>query len=256
MPSRSLRYFYTVVVLLWFVCDVVRGGPIHTGTQPTTTEFLPPQHGKQVTPSYAQLHGKTAQQCEAACAFDPKCIVFSYMQAQSTCALSTWDPRFVFVDAKSPATYCQQKAPSAPSRTSVTPNITYTMAPVVTGLTIDNASIFGDLFKANLRYLEQFSVDDMVYWFRERAGLPQPPHAQSWGWDNGARVHVCHRASQRVSRAIVFLMPFASWRHTVSHWCCSRAPCCRGSRQTVRPSWECRRSVPHGCRRRTEVHAE
>ena len=36
---------------------------------------------------------------------------------------------------------------------------------------------------SNLGYLSQFPVDDILYWFRQRAGYPNPPNASSWGWD-------------------------------------------------------------------------
>jgi hypothetical protein len=38
-------------------------------------------------------------------------------------------------------------------------------------------------FEANIEYLLQYPVDDMLYWFRKRAGVAAPP-GQNWGWDN------------------------------------------------------------------------
>ena len=42
---------------------------------------------------------------------------------------------------------------------------------------------FARAFQTNLLYLQQFPVDDMLYWFRQRAGVPNAPGATSWGWD-------------------------------------------------------------------------
>jgi hypothetical protein len=42
---------------------------------------------------------------------------------------------------------------------------------------------FETAFVTNLAYLGQFPVDDILYWFRERAGATQPAGATSWGWD-------------------------------------------------------------------------
>lgn len=38
-------------------------------------------------------------------------------------------------------------------------------------------------FNTNLEYLRQYPVDDVLYWFRKRAGEASPP-GQNWGWDN------------------------------------------------------------------------
>jgi len=64
------------------------------------------------------------------------------------------------------------------------------------------SSPFATAFDTNLAYLAQFPLDDVLYWFRVRAGVPLLG-GSSWGWDGaenggggsgggGGRQHVAH----------------------------------------------------------------
>ena len=52
---------------------------------------------------------------------------------------------------------------------------------------LTGSSPFAAAFAVNLGYLQQFPVDDMLYWFRRRAGVANPPGATSWGWDGQSK---------------------------------------------------------------------
>lgn len=46
-----------------------------------------------------------------------------------------------------------------------------------------NGGVLGVAFDTGIEYLLQYSVDGLLFKFRERAGLPQPNGAQCIGWD-------------------------------------------------------------------------
>ena len=45
------------------------------------------------------------------------------------------------------------------------------------------SGVLADAFDTGIQYLLKYSVDDLLFNFRKRAGLPQPPGAQCIGWD-------------------------------------------------------------------------
>eukprot|EP00041_Stephanoeca_diplocostata_P036289 m.1317491 g.1317491 ORF g.1317491 m.1317491 type:complete len:820 (+) comp24840_c0_seq35:130-2589(+) len=157
------------------------------GSMCTTANLLQKQYGEIVSPSYKVQQGIDIDACQKLCTGDAKCIALSFREESLSCSLSTWDPHFTVnkITGNRTASFYQQKSLGEASHQPIKPAVEYPMSPILTGVTLHNNTIFANFFKANLAYLESFIVDDMLYWFRDRAGIPQPPHAASWGWDNG-----------------------------------------------------------------------
>jgi len=61
--------------------------------------------------------------------------------------------------------------------------LVYSLDVPVRGVRLHNDSDFGRRFAINIQYLSQFPLDDLLYWFRRRAGERSPP-GQNWGWDD------------------------------------------------------------------------
>ena len=60
-------------------------------------------------------------------------------------------------------------------------------------------SPFATAFEVNLGYVNQFPVDDMLYWFRRRAGVTNPAGATSWGWDGRLEPFADHDHNYRLN---------------------------------------------------------
>ena len=65
----------------------------------------------------------------------------------------------------------------------VVPALALALETPAAGVTLGTNSLFARFQALNRIYLSQFPVDDMLFWFRVRAGDPNPP-GQSYGWDN------------------------------------------------------------------------
>ena len=118
-------------------------------------------------------------QCAAACrAEGTGCIAFNWVGG-AVCELSGWSANYtVFANASS--VYYTKSLPR--NDTALELKIPYQLSVPTSGVEL-RAGPFARAFQTNLGYLQQFPVDDMLYWFRQRAGVANPPDATSWGWD-------------------------------------------------------------------------
>lgn len=65
-------------------------------------------------------------------------------------------------------------------------HIPWRLSPPTKNVTLSPGSLLRKTFETNIIYLlGQYSVDDVLYWFRDRAGKQQPPGAHNHGWDGG-----------------------------------------------------------------------
>lgn len=119
-----------------------------------------------------------AQHCLAQEA--PQCIAFTYDPSGSSCVGSGWSPTFAVAAAPSTAAFYSllRQANTAP----VNPAIRYALSAPTSGVAIRSGPL-AEAFQANVQYLLQIPVADMLHWFRVRHGDPDPP-GQNWGWDN------------------------------------------------------------------------
>eukprot|EP01047_Picozoa_sp_COSAG01_P018377 COSAG01_NODE_993_length_12256_cov_6.798964_11_plen_307_part_00 len=164
-------------------------GPVHfTASVPPVPGYGPPHVGQRVVGSALSPPpaAGTIEQCAAAChRAGSTCAGFNWAAAGSgrLCELSTWGPNYVVMQNISWVYY---------SRT-IERNDTAYRAAIKYQLQVPTRSVWltGDkgsspflrAFETNLDYLRQYPVDDVLYWFRIRAGQSNPVGAKNWGWD-------------------------------------------------------------------------
>lgn len=102
--------------------------------------------------------------------------------ANLSCACSTWgmELQLNVVDNSSSWYAIQRKASSVPAG----PVVALQAGPLDSVVTLDGG-LFHDAHRANFDFLLGHEPGDVLYFFRERAGLPQPSGAQCFGWDYG-----------------------------------------------------------------------
>jgi hypothetical protein len=143
----------------------------------------------------ASLHIATVggpEQCAEHCLRWPKraCISFSFFPDESlrhgfaaTCELHSYSPHYALQEGRN-ATYYLRTLPRD-DRPAVQ-HIPWRLSPPTKNVTLSPGSLLRKTFETNIVYLlGQYSVDDVLYWFRDRAGKPQPPGAKNHGWDGG-----------------------------------------------------------------------
>ena len=112
------------------------------------------------------------------------CIAFNWVTGtpggKGLCELSGWGAEFVVLPNQSNSVYFAKLLPRNDSAVSAT--VTYQLDVPQSGVEITGGP-FLTAFSTNLAYLNQFPIEDMLYWFRHRAGVDNPPGATSWGWD-------------------------------------------------------------------------
>jgi hypothetical protein len=112
------------------------------------------------------------------------CIAFNWVRNSSSlgfvCEHSGWGAAYAVNRTDQASVYYTKGLPR--NDTSVQPKIRYELAVPTRGIVLTGGP-FAAAFATNVAYLAQFPVDDMLYWFRKRAGVPNPAGATSWGWD-------------------------------------------------------------------------
>ena len=188
----------------------------HHDHAPPALTFFGPSHDNQVVVNATLLAqqgnstgpGWTAESCAQSClSFNggDGCIAFSISSGSPPeadwCNLSGWATTYAVVSYGSSAT--RSRSGSEPvtvngnsgtaayyfrklriDKTPVQPVVSYTLDVPDTGVYLAANTAFRAAYDANVQYLLGYAVDDMLYWFRKRAGVAEPP-GQSWGWDNG-----------------------------------------------------------------------
>lgn len=158
------------------------------GQRDPLAAFSPPHFGEKI--ANATLFSVHALRNVSACAqhcldAGQVCIAFTWnpgveREAPGICIGSGWSSRYA-VDAAAPsAAYYTRLRRSNVS--SVRPAIEYALTVPTAGVELHSGP-FADAFQANVQYLLQIPVDDMLHWFRRRAGESSPP-GENWGWDN------------------------------------------------------------------------
>lgn len=176
------------------LCDQQRraaAGPqlVAAGPRAPLAAFSAPQYGQRVVNATVFSVGtlRNASACAQACLdYDPSCIAFTWLPdpqaggGGSSCVGSGWGPRFATGVAPPGAAYYSRVRHGNTS--SVRPAVVYALTVPVAGVELHSGPL-ADAFAANVRYLIQVPADDMLHWFRRRAGQSNPPGG-NWGWDN------------------------------------------------------------------------
>jgi hypothetical protein len=147
----------------------------------------------------------TLADCASTCAGDAECVSFGYLESSGTCETYRFTERYNVTVDPQPWQYWLRKdtpnvAPlSQPARVAVPPLLSTPKGNV----TVAADGLFAKSMAISLDYLlRNYHVDEMLWWFRHRAGQPQPnstagPH----GWDRcvnnirGGAGHLCLKGS-------------------------------------------------------------
>jgi hypothetical protein len=115
------------------------------------------------------------------------CIAFNWVSESPSggglCELSGWGSDFAVWSNQTNSVYFAKSLPRNDSAASAT--VMYKLDVPQSGVEITGGP-FLTAFSTNLMYLNQFPIEDMLYWFRHRAGVDNPAGATSWGWDGHA----------------------------------------------------------------------
>jgi hypothetical protein len=113
----------------------------------------------------------------------PRCIGFALIPVTAgfDCFTLGWSQTYTVIKNITGASYYSRLIDR--DDRPVVPALTFALETPTSGIILDSSSLFARYHALNRIYLSQFPVDDMLYWFRIRAGNPNPP-GQSYGWDN------------------------------------------------------------------------
>eukprot|EP01079_Euglenida_sp_SAG-EU17-18_P003425 gene3426-3899_t len=152
--------------------------PVASGS-PVLDNFGAPHANQTITGATIAISSSTGvEECADRCLARTDCIAFSLFSAN--CTLSTWSSGYLVQPLPGSAYYTR----TIPRHdTPWTPAIRLALRTPTSGVAVGPDSVFGQAFEANIDYLGQYPLDDMLYWFRIRNGTTQPP-GKSWGWDN------------------------------------------------------------------------
>ena len=135
-----------------------------------------------------------AAACAAACLAlpaTPRCIGFAIYPASGSgggggggpldCIALGWSQTYAVIANATGAAYYSRLIER--DDRPVVPALALALETPVAGIALGADSLFARFQALNRIYLSQFPVDDMLFWFRVRAGDPKPP-GQSYGWDD------------------------------------------------------------------------
>lgn len=198
--STSRAVFQLLTVAAANACAQCEQGPLSTvgsqrllhAVETTMREplaaFAAPHFGEEIV--NATLFSAPALDNVSACArrcidVGAECIAFTWRPANtespSTCIGSKWDSQYATAVSAAPSAAYYTRLRRG-NTSAVRPAIVYPLVVPTTGVKLHSGP-FAEAFQANVQYLLQIPVDDMLYWFRRRAGESSPP-GQNWGWDN------------------------------------------------------------------------
>lgn len=161
---------------------------LHSVAQ-SLNQFGPPHVDQMiVNATIGSSNVATVDDCASACLAvtgAQPCIAFSVDLSGSPgasipCTLSTWSANYSVVSSPGNQYYFVLMARND---TRVVPAMQYALQTPTAGVTLSPDSLFGRIFALNRVYLSQYPVDDMLYWFRMRAGQANVP-GTSFGWDD------------------------------------------------------------------------
>ena len=120
-----------------------------------------------------------------AAALDGNCSAAPPPAGALSCQLSGFSRTFAVVNesgaANATSFYFQRLRPRDDS--PYTQAVPYALSPPTSGVTL-NGGVLGAASDAAVHYLTSvYTVDNLLFNFRKRAGLPQPPGAHCMGWD-------------------------------------------------------------------------
>lgn len=121
-------------------------------------------------------------ECGQLCVNSPQgCIAISWARS-GCCSGWGWSADYALAPSSFVVSYSRIRPANT---TSVEPVIKFRLAVPTSGVALAPRGLLRAAFDANIGYLLQVPVDDMLFWFRRRSGAPTGA-GSSWGWDNAA----------------------------------------------------------------------
>ena len=189
--------------------------------------FGPPHVGQRVVGASLPAGESTAAAaraidgCAAACLQAPACNSFNWLSGtvatSQACELNGWGPTYVVTQNTTSSYYSR----------IIERNDTAFGAAILYALQVPSRAVelgpagsspFATAFDTNLEYLRQYPVDDVLYWFRVRAGDSSPPGG-SWGWDHWPNIDMPYGLKGSV--AGLYMMGLGGalrWRNDTVLW--------------------------------------
>ena len=98
------------------------------------------------------------------------------------CELNRYSAHYTLAEGRNASYYVKEVArDDAP----VTQAVPWLLAPPRGNVTLHTGAMLASTDTAVAYVLSQYTVDDVLYWFRIRAGVKSPP-GKNHGWDGGA----------------------------------------------------------------------
>eukprot|EP00658_Telonema_sp_P-2_P073358 TRINITY_DN62407_c0_g1_i1.p1 TRINITY_DN62407_c0_g1~~TRINITY_DN62407_c0_g1_i1.p1 ORF type:complete len:201 (-),score=36.43 TRINITY_DN62407_c0_g1_i1:87-689(-) len=131
--------------------------------------FTGPFPGLVVNATIATLPtAATSEQCAEACTAHPGCISFNW----PGCALSSWSTDYLVMDDPSASHFNRNAARNDSRATIAVPPL---LSVPTSAVELVQGGIFRTYFDRVIPYLLGYNVDDLLYYFRARAGMATPP---------------------------------------------------------------------------------
>jgi hypothetical protein len=149
--------------------------------------FLPPQQGTVALNAdiVSPLNVSAIDDCATLCLATPGCIHINICQINGAappfrCGVGGYSRTYV-VEAASTCSYYQRLLPRNDSR--IHQVVEWKLSVPTGNVTLHGGPLLAAADAGIDFLLTNFPVDDLLFNFRQRAGLPQPPGAHCIGWD-------------------------------------------------------------------------
>lgn len=153
-------------------------------TDSPLNNFSSPEVGNRAVNSSFSSPQKvnSAEDCASICLKYNECISFNFLSSSSLCEMNQYGPKYALEKNSQSAYYLRniQK-----NDEHIEPAISYDLTTPVKGVKL-NPGLLKTVFETNIVYLLQFPIDDLLYYYRMRAGNPNPP-GHCFGWDQGLK---------------------------------------------------------------------
>lgn len=126
-------------------------------------------------------NGGSLEDCATFCLANSNCVSFSYTSVAPTrCVISNYTMSYQLQNYSNYDYYLRVQPRND---TYIAAAVPYVLTVPTSGVSLTGGPLL-DAFNANIIYLLRHNISDMMYWYNKRAGLPNPPDAKSFGWDN------------------------------------------------------------------------
>lgn len=141
--------------------------------------FHPPEPDRAVRGGLLGVGSAASlEDCAAACLAKPRCVAVAFAAASSSCSMHAYDSKFTVFESKG-SIYLFKIPPRDDQPWK--PALHYSLSVPTGGVALQG--ILKTCMDNNVNYLLTHSVDDMVYFWRNRTGKPNP--GKPIGWDPG-----------------------------------------------------------------------